>query len=233
MINWQQDAAGNPDLCCIVAGRSHLPNYIYILAHPNGDALVIDPGYAAETIQTELARHGLVLRGVLLTHGHSDHLAVTPELTPPITVMMAGDDIDPFYDLPNLIFCPHDHPFKLGAFHIHPLATPGHSPGSACYLVGQRLFTGDTVFLESVGDCGGPGGDLDQIFVSIALLKERIADDIQIYPGHCFRTGPGLHFGRVRQENIYFRLDNKESFMDWHRRFAGAITKREVDNATT
>lgn len=194
MILWQQDASSNPDLCIIVAGRSQLPNYIYILAHRCGDALVVDPGYAAETIRSELTSQGLVLRGVLLTHGHSDHLAAVAELNPPITVIMAGECIAPGHDLPNLSRCNHDRSFYLGAILVHPLATPGHSPGSACYLVGQRLFTGDTVFMESIGDCSGPGGDPDQIFASIALLKAHIADNVRIYPGHCFRTAPGGNF---------------------------------------
>jgi hydroxyacylglutathione hydrolase len=231
MIEWQQDKAGNPDLCVMVAGRQHLPNYIYILAHPGGDALVIDPGYAARVIRAELARHRLVLRGVLLTHGHSDHLAAVSDLAPPVTVIMTGEQIDPGHPLPNLTRCIHDRPFALGTFRVLPLATPGHSPGSACYLIGGRLFTGDTVFMESIGDCAGPGGDVDQISSSIALLKDRIADDIQIYPGHCFRAAPGGSFGRVRRENIYFRLNERDAFANWHRRFAGATAKGKADNA--
>ena len=131
MIDWHEDATGDPDLCVIVAGRRHLPNYIYILAHPNGDALVIDPGYAADVIRAELAARHLVLRGVLLSHGHSDHLAAVPDLAPPVTVLMTGEAIDPGHDLPNLTRCLHDQPFDLGAFRVLPLATPGHSPGSA------------------------------------------------------------------------------------------------------
>ena len=231
MINWKHDSAGNADLCWIVTGRSHLPNYIYILAHPSGDAIVVDPGYAAETIKTELARHKLSLCGVLLTHGHSDHLAVVTDLNPPRTILMSGEKIDKGYDLPNLTRCTHDHPFDLGAFRIHPFATPGHSQGSACYLIGLRLFTGDTVFMESIGDCTGPDGDINQMFGSIVMLKERIADDVLVYPGHCFHTTPGHSFGWVRQMNIYFRLNEKEAFANWHHRFAGSVFRNEVNYA--
>lgn len=224
MITWTRGKSGCNDLCTLVVGRPQFPNYTYIVANPStSSALVIDPGYEAETIRAELKRNDLVLSGILLTHGHSDHLAAAPQLvasghTP--VVLMEGELIDAGYDVPNLITCAHDQPFAIDAVEVHPFATPGHTPGSACYLIDDMLFTGDTVFIEAIGDCSGTRGDVEKMFNSIVMLKRRVPDHVRVFPGHRYRAKPGSSFGTVRLENVYFRFDRLSSFENWYRRMS-------------
>lgn len=228
MIRWERGEDNRYGLCTMVLGRPHFPNYTYIVSGDDGDAIVIDPGYSAELIRLEMACHRLHLRAILLTHGHSDHVAATSALSAPDSVpvyLLEGEQLDTGFDIPSLTRCGHDRVLQAGSIEITPIATPGHSSGSACYLIGDFLFTGDTVFIEACGDCSGSSGSIDAMFDSLSMLKQRIASHVRVFPGHRYRAGPGVRFGDVVRLNIYFRLEQRAAFAAWYRRSAIGMDK--------
>lgn len=234
MIRWERGEDDRHNLCTMVLGRPHFPNYTYIVSSSDGDAVVIDPGYSAELIRLEMACHHLHLRAILLTHGHSDHVAASSALSAPDAVpvyLLEGEKLDAGFDITPLTRCSHDRVLHAGSIAITPIATPGHTSGSACYLIGDLLFTGDTVFVEACGDCSGPSGSIDAMFDSLFMLKQRIAPHVRVFPGHRYRAGPGLCFAEVLKRNIYFRLEQRTAFAAWYRRSATGMDKEILRHA--
>lgn len=137
------------------------------------------------------------LKYILLTHGHFDHIAGIRDGK--AAVFMHSSDLDwlkkvnqfmPMFGMPDMSvpkidkFVEDGEIIKLGSLEIKVLHTPGHTQGGVCYLVGNIVFSGDTVFRESVGRCDLEGGDFDQLVKSIETKLYTLPDDIKIYPGH-------------------------------------------------
>ena len=89
---------------------------------------------------------------------------------------------------------------KLGELEIQVIHTPGHTQGGVCYLIENNLFSGDTIFRESIGRCDLPGGNFDQILESIENRIFSLPDDIVIYPGHGYKTTVGWEI----EHNSYY-----------------------------
>lgn len=103
----------------------------------------------------------------------------------------------------------------LGASTIECLATPGHSPGGACYRVGGHLFTGDTLFVYGCGRCDLPGGDPERMFHSLARLKTEIPEATTIFPGHRYAPESTSTMGEQRRANPFLHFDDAPAFIDF------------------
>ena len=90
--------------------------------------------------------------------------------------------------------------------------TPGHTPGSQCFLVDGRLVAGDTLFLDGCGRTDLPGSDVEQMYDSLQTLAALPGDTI-LYPGHRYSPAPSAQMADVRQSNYVFRPRSKEQFL--------------------
>ena len=172
-----------------------------------GKALVVDPGADAPSILAALREAGEPLRAVLLTHGHLDHLSALPALLAaqpgPVPVRLAAADAAWCFTALNSIppYEPVLEPpalqetvaegdgIAVGSVRLRVLATPGHSPGSVCYLAdadGARpplLFSGDTLFRASIGRTDFPGGSWEDMQASLRRLA-ALPPETRVLPGH-------------------------------------------------
>lgn len=179
-----------------------------------GAVAVIDPADDAGSILQELgdARVG----GIVLTHGHFDHLAAVRALVrataAPLAVHRSDADairtaegtggrlfgFDAWAPKADRVLDDGDE-VMIGSVRFEVIHTPGHTPGSVCLLAGNHLFSGDTLFAGSVGRTDFPGGDVRAMQRSIARLS-ALPDEVLVHPGH----GPDTTIGRERRVNPFF-----------------------------
>ena len=203
--------------------------FTYILAcRKTGDGAIIDPAGDPPAILVALARENVTPRMILNTHGHPDHVlanaALKAELDVP--VWMHAEDNGLYADAPDVaeieqqtgltVDTTADRMFSdgeqivLGETEIHVLHTPGHTPGSCCFLVDGHLFTGDTLFVGDVGRTDLKGGSLDQLIQSIETKLLDLPDNTCVWPGHDYNINASIPqgeapttIGKEKQENPY------------------------------
>ncbi len=198
----------------------------YILADgTRGTALCIDPGASAALIKDAMASEQWTPCGIVLTHGHGDHLGAVsalrkawdvplyvhaldapmlPSAQRNLSVLLGKDVTAPAADhhMDDL------HELACGALRVQVLHTPGHTPGGVClYVAGAGagppvVFSGDTLFHEEVGRCDLPGGDWDALQQSIRARLYVLPPETIVYPGH----GPATTIGHEQQHNPYVRM---------------------------
>lgn len=170
-----------------------LENNVYVAACPTtGAALIIDPADEAEEILAEAA--GLSIVGIALTHGHGDHLGALAGLRrtlgPP--VFLHPDDA-PLAGVTDARPLADGDVLRVGRLGVRVLHTPGHTPGSVCYLTAGHLFSGDALFPGGPGATVGPAA----FARAIASLRSRLfilPDATVVLPGH----GPSTTIGTER-----------------------------------
>ena len=172
-------------------------------------AAVIDPGGDGARIEAQLRADGAELKRILLTHAHFDHTGGVAELHaahPDVPVFLhpadaarLGSQVFPPIGVPTVPYGDGDV-VKLGDLDIQVLHTPGHTPGGVCLLVGDALFTGDTLFQGSMGRIDFEGGSYEDIMASLARLA-HLPGDFHVLPGHMDAST----LERERKTNYYIR----------------------------
>ena len=160
----------------------------YLLANDT-EAVVIDPGYEADTILDALA--GKTLKAILLTHGHFDHVGAVKELVAEtgceVWIPAAESTMPPMVTAGPLYFThtydEGDTVSPIAGLELTVLHTPGHTPGSVCLLMGNEMFSGDTLFACSFGRTDLPGGDPRKMRASLRRLAS-LQGNFFIHPGH-------------------------------------------------
>ncbi|HWR78384.1 MAG TPA: MBL fold metallo-hydrolase [Thiobacillus sp.] len=188
----------------------------------DGRAALIDPGGEAERLLAEVARRGLTLQSILLTHGHLDHVGAAVELRDALGIPIIGPqreeqfwlDILPqqaelFGFPPALAFTPDrwlndGDRVEVGSIHFEVLHCPGHTPGHVVFYQPQaRLaFVGDVLFKGSIGRTDFPRGDHAALLAAIREKLFPLGDDVRFIPGH----GAMSTFGHERRENPFVGL---------------------------
>ena len=179
------------------------------IVHNEGckSCIVIDPGYAADTVLNRAAVLGLQIEAILLTHGHFDHVGAVRQIAADtdcrvylqeqeLSLPAAMTDGPLYYtDL-----YPAEGTVQLAGMEIRVLRTPGHTPGSVCLLIGDAMFSGDTLFAGSMGRCDFPGSSIFDMRKSLKKLC-ALAGDYRVFPGHAEATT----LEHERKTNPYLR----------------------------
>ena len=197
----------------------------YILGTEAKNAVVIDPGADAGTILGFLAREGLTLRHIVVTHGHFDHIGGVSALwdATGAEVWCPADDEDifrdpklagtSFFSLKGYAPCKIDHLYRTGdrlaldGITLAALQTPGHTKGSSVWTGEGLLFAGDTLFAGSCGRTDLYGGDEAQMLRSMQKLA-ALPGDYQVLPGH----GEQTTLNRERRTNPFMGTDYDDIF---------------------
>lgn len=185
-------------------------NCYFLINEDTKETLVVDPAEHGDVISRKLQEQGLALKGILLTHGHGDHIMAVEELRSahkvPVLAHEAEEKLlaDPSLNLSFNIFrkkisIPVDELLKdgdiveLAGLSLKVLHTPGHTLGGCCYYseADGVLISGDTLFCGSVGRTDFPGGSMSTLVRAIREKLLVLPDETRVYPGHSEMTTIG------------------------------------------
>lgn len=197
-------------------------NYSYIVFDQRlKEALVIDPAWELEKYLKVFNDYGITPTQILLTHTHFDHIDLVgrflSNFRTQIWVSKKERNRLPFISELIRTFS-HMEVLKLNGLECTAFLTPGHSPGSSCFLIESNLFSGDTLFMEGCGICDEPGANPGDLYESLIFIKNAVSVDVKIYPGHRFQAYPGETMEYVLANNLYLHFKIKQEFIDFRMR---------------
>ena len=205
-------------------------NFVYLVGdRVTGEAVVIDPAYDVDGLLDLLAADDMTLVGSLATHYHPDHVGgdmmgysiegvarLLERTSVPVHVqadeavwvqrVTGAADAD-------LVRHQSGDVVRVGEIPIELIHTPGHTPGSQCFLVDNRLVAGDTLFLEGCGRTDLPGGDPGALYESITQKLAKVPDDATLFPGHLYSMEASASMGATRADNFVFRPRTQREFL--------------------
>jgi hydroxyacylglutathione hydrolase len=200
---------------------SQMVNFVYAVGdRRTGECLLVDPAYAVKELVDLVGADHMTVTGVLATHYHPDHVGGS----------MMGHSIEGIVELLDHVDCPihvqrdevewvqkstsvtgdhlvgHDSGdvLTVGSVEISLVHTPGHTPGSQCFFVDDRLIAGDTLFLEGCGRTDLPGSDPAKMIESLRRLAE-VPDSTILFPGHRYSIASSATMDVVKETNFVFQ----------------------------
>ena len=196
-----------------------MENFIYFIGdNETKEVVVIDPAWDIPYLIDEATKNNLTIKGALVTHGHFDHTNgvedLLKQLDIPVYINKHEADFFNFtWGKENLKKIDSADKLNIGNIEIQFIHTPGHTPGSQCFLVNNKLVSGDTLFINACGRCDLPGGDVEQMFDTIYNRLMKLNDDTVIYPGHNYADKIHDTLANQKITNPYMQYDNLMSFV--------------------
>jgi glyoxylase-like metal-dependent hydrolase (beta-lactamase superfamily II) len=209
---------------------TQMVNFVYLIGdRETGEAVAVDPAYDIDGVLRVLAADGMRLTGALATHYHPDHVGGdlfghgvegVAELLArnPVPIHVQADEA-PWVqritgaEASDLVQHRSGDTVAVGDIPIELIHTPGHTPGSQCFLVDGRLVSGDTLFLQGCGRTDLPGGDPAALYESLTQKLAKVPDDAVLYPGHLYSPQPSASMGDTRRNNVVFRPSTAEQWL--------------------
>ena len=222
LLAGQQVATSHP-----VAGQ--MANFMYLLGDPGTrEAVIVDPAWDVQSLLDVAEEDGYRVVGALITHYHPDHVGGD----------LFGLEVEGVNSLLDRVQVPlyankheadgvkvvtgvsesdikrvdNEDTLQLGEQTIRFLHTPGHTPGSQCFMVGDRLVAGDTLFVRGCGRVDLPGGDPEEMYYTLTQKLAKLPPETVLYPGHHYGPTPTSTIGDELRENTYMRI---RSLDDW------------------
>src|SRR5437870_607496 len=209
---------------------SQMANFVYLIGDDEQrECMVVDPAWDLAGILEFTEREDMRLTGALVTHYHPDHvggdifghsIAGLAELLSlrPVKVHVNEAESAGVKQVTGLSESDLERhsggdEIAIGDVKVKFLHTPGHTPGSQCFLAESTLVSGDTLFIGGCGRVDLPGGNPEQMYNSRTKVLARLPDDTLLYPGHNYAAKPTSTIGDQKRQNHYLRISSLEDWM--------------------
>ncbi len=218
------------DLAQDNAIAQQMVNFVYLIGdRQTGEAVVVDPAYDPAGILDLLAADGMRLVGVLATHYHPDHVGGdfggfsvqgVSELLELASVPIHVQADEANYvtkttgiTAADMVLHHSGDVVSVGSVEVEMIHTPGHTPGSQCFLTRGCLVAGDTLFLEGCGRTDLPGSDPKEMYLSLTQRLARVPDSATLFPGHFYSSQPSAPMAETRRSNFVFMPRSVDQWM--------------------
>ncbi len=194
-----------------------MENFVYFIGDAQTrEVAVVDPAWNVDFLRQEAAAQNLKIIAAFLTHGHPDH-------TNGVKSLLSAHDIPVYisqHEVPILIpkyknvkTVKPNEKLKIGQTEWLCLHTPGHSPGCQCFLAGNHLITGDTLFIDGCGRCDLPGSNPTTMYHSLYDVIMKLPAQTILYPGHDYGPAPTALLSEQKKTNPYLQCKDLQEFL--------------------
>lgn len=204
-------------------------NFVYAIGdRETGECVLVDPAYGVAELVALVGADGMTVTGALATHYHADHVGGTmmgysiqgvSELLGLVGVKVhvqraEVDYVKKVTGLGDTDLAVHDpgDVVHVGGIPIELVHTPGHTPGSQCFLVDGKLVSGDTLFLDGCGRTDLPGSDVEAMYESLQRLA-RLPDQTVVFPGHQYHPASCGTIAAVKEQNYVYKPRTREQWL--------------------
>ena len=193
-----------------------MENFIYLVGDKiTRECVMVDPAWDVPQVIRAAEADDMKIVGGLATHYHYDHTNGIGELIAKVgcKVHIHKEDAPYLKDLQKeVVKVDSGHKLKVGSVEITFIHTPGHTPGSQCFLVNGNLVSGDTLFINACGRCDLPGGDASLMYESLQKLG-KLDENTVLFPGHNYAEEPTSTIGQEKRLNPYYQARNLQDFL--------------------
>lgn len=213
---------------------SQMANFVYLIGDDEKQVcMIVDPAWDIPGIVEAAEKEGMNLIGALVTHYHPDHvggdifghsIAGLAELISmrPVKVhvnKVESEGVKQVTGLSESDLEKHigGDEIAIGDIIVKLLHTPGHTPGSQCFLASGALVSGDTLFIGGCGRVDLPGGNPDDMYRSLTQVLAKLPVETVLYPGHNYASKPVSTIGDEKRQNHYLQI---RSLDDWRKLMA-------------
>lgn len=212
-----------------------MANLVYLIgSQSTRECLIVDPAWDVDRLLDQAAEDDMEVVGALATHYHQDHIGgkifgmeiqgldrLQERHPVPVHVnRLEADGTLEVSQLSRTDLVEHDpgDVLELGGIRVKLLHTPGHTPGSQCFLIEEGdnpglLVSGDTLFLGSCGRVDLPGSNPEDMYQSLNTTLRRLPDETRLFPGHLYSEHPHSTMGEQKQTNPFLRVTTLEQFL--------------------
>jgi glyoxylase-like metal-dependent hydrolase (beta-lactamase superfamily II) len=202
-----------------------MQNFVYLVGDPVAkQCVVVDPAWEIETILDTARRDDTAIIGALITHTHPDHVGghlfgmdipgvaeLLESVKAKVYVHKAEREFLKGFGS-DLVKVDANETLQVGRLTITFIHTPGHTPGSQCFLVEDRLISGDTLFIGSCGRTDLPGSDPTEMYYSLTQRLSKVPDETVLLPGHNY-GGTSSTLGTEKRSNPFMRFTSLGDFL--------------------
>jgi len=194
-----------------------MDNFVYLIQdHATKRAAIVDPAWDVSKAIELANQRGYTISDILLTHSHHDHINGIDEVLQAFDAQLhllkpEAEFWGEHNGTPSLHY--GGDKIMLGKTEIELLHTPGHTPGSACYHLGDDLITGDTMFVFGCGRCDMDGGDPAVMFDTLKKIRTNLPSNTRILPGHNYAVSKTSTLGEQVSGNPFMQHHNVQDFV--------------------
>ena len=207
-----------------------MQNFTYLIGDPvSREALVVDAAWDIPTLIRIAEQDGFTITKALVTHYHQDHLGgdfggyhiqgaaeLLEQVKARVYIHKAeAGSLGRLAGLSasDLVKVDSGDTTTVGAATVTFIHTPGHTPGSQCFLVENRLVAGDTLFINSCGRVDLPGSSPEDMYYSLTQKLAKLPDDTILYPGHNYAEKPFATLAEQKRHNMFLRFQSLPDFL--------------------